>query len=118
MLGNSYNRMNRLKLLILIITAGFVLTTLGIWAMGCKGQNANTRGPVFAAVEKTLAQPGPVRDDLIKRGLALAPTTVNSGTPVYGVIQMGEIQKLVDEGIYAIDKQGFLIFGSSYIPPS
>jgi hypothetical protein len=97
------------------MTIVLILTSTTICSFGCKTQNAD-RGPVFAPVERTLAQSGPVKEDLIKRRLVILATTDTKGNPVPGEIKMGEIQKLVDEGVYAIDKQGYLVFGSSYTP--
>jgi len=69
------------------------------------------RGPVFTAVEMTLSQPGPVKDDLIARGLVKL-----SQDGFVGEIKIGEIEKLVKDNIYRIDENGYLQFGPSYIP--
>lgn len=75
------------------------------------------RGRVFDAVEKTLSQPGPVRDDLMRRGLYRVPSTANiTDGPVPGEIQVGEIERLVKQGVYAIDRHGYLVFGPAYSP--
>ena len=83
---------------------------------GCS-QNIIDRGDVFPAVEQTLSKPGPVRDDLIKRGLVtLSSPRDSTGSPVPGAIKFGEIEQLVNDGIYVIDENGYLQFGPSYTP--
>jgi hypothetical protein len=77
----------------------------------CTSQRED-RGIVFVAVEKALGQPGPVRDDLIRRGLYTAPVTAEATvSPVPGEIKIGEIEKLVKQGV-----DGNLIFGPAYSP--
>ncbi len=33
-----------------------------------------------------------------------------------GEIKVGEIEKLVKQGVYSIDQEGYLIFGPAYSP--
>ena len=80
---------------------------------GCEAKQLYERGAVLVAIEKTLSQPGPVRDDLIERGLF----TIPDDTGISGAIKVGEIEKLVEDGVYAIGDEGYLIFGPSYSPP-
>ena len=75
------------------------------------------RGPVFLAVEQTLAKPGPVKDDLIKRGLVIYDIDPETGNVRSGTIKVGAIEKLVEAGVYAIDDEFNLIFGPNYISP-
>ena len=75
------------------------------------------RGPVNDAVLRTLAQGGPVKDDLIMRGLFTIPTVDEAGAIVPGTIKVGEIEKLVKARVYSIDKQGYLTFGPNYNSP-
>jgi len=85
-------------------------------APGCS-QNNIDRGDVFTAVEQTLSKPGPVKDDLITRGLVTLPgQSENISNPAPSEIKIGEIEKLVLFEIYIIDEDGFLQFGPSYTP--
>jgi hypothetical protein len=116
MLKESQSKTYRQKWVVMTI-AGILVLAAVVLPSGCRERNPIDRGPVFAAVEKTLAKPGPVRDDLIRRGLATTPTVdEKTGSPVPGEIKIGEIEKLVKGGVYAIDEQGYLSFGPSYSP--
>ncbi len=75
------------------------------------------KGPVNDAVELTLGQGGPVKDDLVARGLVTIPSGNVAATPQVGSIKIPEIEILVQNGVYAIDKQGYLVFGSNYTSP-
>jgi hypothetical protein len=102
------NRELSIKLTIsgLILFAGFLLLLLGCHKAPIE------RGPVFSAVENTLAQNGPVKDDLINRSLV---ELSSNGT--IGEIKIGEIEKLVKDEVYTIDEDGYLQFGPDYVPP-
>jgi hypothetical protein len=78
---------------------------------------SNNHGDVSIAVEKTLSKPGPVKEDLIDRGLVTYPSQSSNTTSVApGMIKTGEIEELVKKGTYIIDKDGYLQFGPSYKP--
>ena len=66
------------------------------------------KGPVLPAVFNATDE---VRQDLIKRGLIIETTTG-------GQIKVGEIEKLVEQGVYALNAEGNLVFGPNYRPPS
>ena len=86
-------------------------------------QNQRTpfdHGEVYSAVAQTLAKGGPVKDDLIKRGLVSIPTTNNNetlATPEQGYLKLNDIENLIESGVYSIDSQGYLVFGPNYNPP-
>ena len=61
---------------------------------------------------KTVAEEGPVKDDLIARGLYTY--SVPDGEEM---LDIGGIEKLVEAGVYAIDEEGYLVFGPAYSPP-
>lgn len=69
-------------------------------------------GPVFPAIERALAQEGPVKDDLINRGLFILPTSDGKGGEIPGEIKIGEIEKLINAGTYSIDETNTLVQGS------
>jgi hypothetical protein len=99
-----------------IISCALLLIFSFITLPGCS-QNIINRGDVFPAVEQTISKPGPVRDDLIKRGLiTFSSQTDNATSLVPGEIHFGEIEQLVEDGIYVIDEDGYLQFGPSYTP--
>ena len=81
------------------------------YVVGC-AHNIVDRGTVWPAIEMTLSLPGdnPVKDDLIKRGLV--KLAFKAGET--GYINVGEIEKLVEENVYKIDEYGYLQFGPSY----
>jgi hypothetical protein len=96
-------------LFVLLLVVGCVLLPTGC------GNEVEHRGPVFEAVEKTLSLSGesnPVKADLMARGLF---TESKNGST--GEIKTGEIEKLVEDGVYIIDEEGYLQFGPSYTPP-
>jgi hypothetical protein len=105
----------KLKLLTLsaIIGLSLIATLILLMVPSCSNSPID-RGPVFTAVENTLAKGGPVKEDLIKRGLVTLPANTSS-TP--GVIKIGEIENLVKSGVYAIDNESYLIWGTAYTPP-
>lgn len=98
-----------------IISSVLLVIFFGLALAGCS-QNIIDRGDVFPAVEQTISKPGPVRDDLIARGLVIFSTSDNTTSPVPGEIHFGEIEQLVENGIYIIDEDGYLQFGPSYTP--
>jgi hypothetical protein len=100
------------KWLLLTTTAIFILSGI-VCLSGCT-EHQYEKGPVFIAAMATLSQPGPVRDDLIERGLATYP---DDETGEAQVVKVGEIEKLVEAGVYEIDEEGYLVFGPSYTPP-
>ena len=72
-------------------------------------------GPVWEAVQKTLAleiEPNPVKEDLAKRGLYIFHPEGQGSHE----INLGEIEKLVEEGVYIIGEDGYLEFGPSNNP--
>jgi hypothetical protein len=97
------------KWLLLATTAIFILSGI-VCLSGCT-EHQYEKGPVFFATLKTIGEGGPVKDDLIARGLYYS---VPDGEEV---VDIGGVKKLVDDGVYAIDDQGYLIFGPSYSPP-
>jgi hypothetical protein len=99
------------KWLLLAIAFALVLAFAGL--SGCP-EHQYEKGSVFDAAMKTLDQEGPVKDDLIARGLYTYPDD-ETGEP--GRIDVGGIKKLVDAGVYEIDEEGYLVFGPSYTPP-
>jgi hypothetical protein len=101
--------LKKFLLLLSAIIASLILCAPGaLW--GC-AHNFD-RGEIFPAIENTLSLPGdnPVKEDLINRGLVIY------GNLTPGTIKVGEIEQLVNEGIYIIDKDGYLQFGPSYTP--
>jgi len=104
--------MRRQKWLLWATTAIFILSGI-VCLSGCT-EHQYERGPVFDATFKTIAEEGPVKDDLIARGLFTYPDD-ETGEP--GVIDVGGVKKLVEAGVYEIDEEGYLIFGPSYSPP-
>jgi len=98
------------KWLLLAITTIFILS--GIVCLTSCTEHQYERGPVFDATLKTIAEEGPVKDDLIARGLFTYSVADDEE-----VIDIGGIKKLVEDGVYAIDDEGYLIFGPSYSPP-
>jgi len=117
MLKGFHSKTRRQKWLVLTIAGVLVLVVAVVWLSGYKERNPIDRGPVFLAVEETLSQPGPARDDLIKRGLFTWPAPDGKGGVIPGEINFGEVEKLVEAGVYAIDEQGHLTFGPAYSPP-
>jgi hypothetical protein len=108
------------KWLLLTTTAIFILSGIVClsgcteYQLSCCTEHQYEKGPVFIAAMATLSQPGPVRDDLIERGLATYP---DDETGEAEVVKVGEIEKLVEAGVYEIDEEGYLAFGPSYTPP-
>jgi hypothetical protein len=100
---------------ILIVTSiilGLALIA-GAYFLYSRSHNAAVdRGPVFTAILNTLARGGPVKEDLIQRGLYIES---NSGTE--GTIKFDEIEKLVNAKVYVIDGNDLLQFGPAYTPP-
>jgi len=101
--------MRRQKWLLLAITIALVLASAGL--TGCT-EHQYEKGPVFLAAIKTVAEEGPVKDDLIARGLYTY--SVPDGKEM---LDIGGIKKLVEAGVYEIDEEGYLIFGPAYSPP-
>jgi hypothetical protein len=103
----------RLIATIIIITVVIIFTGTIIWQLSSK-EPYPYRDKVTLIIENTLSKPGPVKDDLIKRGVVIFE---NNGAS--GEIKIGEIKKLIDQGVYAIDdERGILIFGPDYyLPP-
>jgi hypothetical protein len=95
------------KWLLLAITIALVLAFAGL--TGCEHQYE--KGPVFFAAMKTVGQEGPVKDDLIARGL------YQSDPDGEETVDIGGIEKLVEDGVYEIDEEGYLVFGPAYTPP-
>jgi len=98
------------KWLLWAITAIFILSGI-VCLTGCP-EHQYDKGPVFYAAVKTVAEEGPVKDDLIKRGLYTY--SVSDGEEM---IDVGGIEKLVEDGVYEIDEEGCLTFGPAYSPP-
>jgi hypothetical protein len=96
-------------LLLLVIVSLLVIT-------GCQHSPPTfPNGPVWDAVQKTVAlqiEPNPVKEDLTNRGLYV----LHSGPQASTEIHLEEIEALVNDGIYIIDKDGYLQFGPSYTP--
>jgi len=61
------------------------------------------KGPVALAVEKALTIGGPIKEDLINRGLFTFPTSDGKSGRTPGEIKVGDIEKLVNSGIYVLD---------------
>jgi len=94
-----------ITVIIVVAIVSFVLASM------TKVDHVN-RGPVWEAVERTLGSykdTNPVKEDLIKRGLVKLEES--------GYIRVQEIEELVREKVYVIDKQGYLQFGPAYMPP-
>ncbi len=105
------NRKWRLAIIAAIIVV-IAATASFYFAWGRTNGGSIKRGPVWDAVERTLGPFGssnPVKEDLIKRGL------VSLGEQ--GHIDVQEIERLVNEGVYTINEQGYLEFGPTYSPP-
>jgi len=98
------------KWLLWATTAIFILSGI-VCLTGCP-EHQYERGPVFDATLKTIAEEGPVKDDLIARGLFTYSVAADEE-----VIDVGGVKKLVDAGVYEIDEEGYLIFGPEYSPP-
>jgi hypothetical protein len=96
------------KWLLLAITIALVLAFVGL--TGCT-EHQYEKGPVFYAALKTIGEEGPVKDDLIVRGLY---TYSGNGEEM---VDIGGIEKLVDTRVYEIDDEGYLVFGPVYTPP-
>jgi hypothetical protein len=99
------------KWLLWAITAIFILSGI-VCLTGCP-EHQYERGPVFDATMKTIAEGGPVKDDLIARGLF-----TYSGEDEEEVVDVGGVEKLVEAGVYEIDEEGYLAFGPAYSPPT
>jgi hypothetical protein len=109
--------MRRQKWLLLAITIALVLAFAGLsgcteYRLSCCTEHQYEKGPVFFAATKTIGEGGPVKDDLIARGLY-----THSVADDEEVIDIGGIKKLVEDGVYEIDEEGYLVFGPSYTPP-
>ena len=95
---------------ILCVTVATVLPSTIVTAENDRGITNGTftprydKGPVFTAIELALTKGGSIKKDLIKRGLFTIPDP--KGEP--GVIKVGEIKKLIDAGIYIIDRTNTL----------
>jgi len=105
------------KWLLPVIALALVLAFAGLtgcteYQLSCCTEHQYDKGPVFFAAFKTVAEEGPVKDDLIARGLFTYSVADDEE-----VIDIGGVKKLVDEGVYEIDEEGYLIFGPSYSPP-
>jgi hypothetical protein len=107
----SKSNLSEAKLLAFLLVIGLILF-LGLNLSACN-KTVVDRG-IFPNIEQTLAQPGPVKDDLIKRGLVSLPPDNTTGGEA--IIKVGEITKLVEAGVYKIDDQGYLVFGPNYRP--
>lgn len=113
------------KWLLWAITAIFILSGI-VCLSGCT-EHQYERGPVFDATLKTLAEGGPVKDDLIARGLFTysvpdgegdeTPEVINVEVIDVEMIDVGGVKKLVEAGVYEIDEDGCLAFGPAYSPP-
>jgi len=103
------------KWLLWATTAIFILSGI-VFLSGCT-EHHYEKGPVFYATLNTIGEEGPVKDDLIARGLVTYPVPDGEGDEIPGVIKVGEIKKLVDAGVYEIDEEGCLAFGPAYSPP-
>lgn len=68
------------------------------------------RGPVFYAAVHTLSTDNPVKEDLIKRGLFIREK-IGDTDLCSGQIKFGEIEKLVNSGVYHITASNTLEFG-------
>ncbi len=100
------NRKRYIPLMVIgLIIFVVLIIWLILWLQATYGPVGN-RGPVFDALEKTLAQ-GVVRDDLVARGLV-------DISPSGGQLNVGEIENLVNAGVYAINQDGYLIFGPNH----
>jgi hypothetical protein len=97
------------KWLLLTTTAIFILSGI-VCLSGCT-EHQYEKGPVFYAALKTIGEEGPVKDDLIVRGLY---TYSGNGEEM---VDIGGIEKLVDTRVYEIDDEGYLVFGPVYTPP-
>ena len=98
-------------ILILLLVIGSALLIVGCHIMGV----THPGGPVWEAVQKTLAlqiEPNLVKEDLTKRGLYI----LHHGEQDSIELHYGEIEKLVEEGVYIIDEGGYLQFGPAYTP--
>lgn len=100
-------------------SAGLIILLITISALligGCRIVGVtHPGGPVWEAVQKTLAlqiEPNPVKEDLTKRGLYIFHHEGQGSNEIH----LGEIEKLVEEGVYIIDEEGYLQFGPSYTP--
>jgi hypothetical protein len=72
-------------------------------------------GPVWDAVQKTInlqIEPNPVKEDLTERGLYIFHTGISPSEEIH----LEEIEELVNDGVYVIDRDGYLQFGPSYTP--
>jgi len=98
------------KWLLWATTAIFILSGI-VCLTGCP-EHHYERGPVFDATLKTVEEGGPVKDDLIARGLFTYSVADDEE-----VIDIGGVKKLVDAGVYEIDEEGCLAFGPAYSPP-
>lgn len=101
----------RLVLIIILIALGLTFVMIGsvLWYRSANSVGIDC-GPAIAAVEDALAKGGPVKDDLMRRGLVII---TESG----GQIKFGEVEKLVNSGVYSLDDQNYLRFGPNYSPP-
>ncbi len=105
--AKSKSTRKRFRPLIIIGIIILVVLVIGLilWQQVFNRPAVN-RGSVFDALEKTLAQ-GLVRDDLVAKGLVVLSS---SG----GELNVGEIETLVNAGVYAINQDGYLIFGPNH----
>jgi hypothetical protein len=93
----------------LLPTIAFALVLAFAGLTGCEHQYE--KGPVFIAALQTVGQEGPVKDDLIARGL------YQSFPDGEETLDIGGIKELVEDGVYEIDEEGYLVFGPAYTPP-
>ena len=111
MCKRSVGKIGYRKWLSWAITAIFILSGI-VCLTGCP-EHQYERGPIFTAAMKTVAEEGPVKDDLIARGLYASSVADDEE-----VIDVGGVKKLVDAGVYEIDEEGYLAFGPAYSPPT
>jgi len=96
-----------------LVAATVLLPGCTEYRLSCCTEHQYERGPVFDATFKTIAEEGPVKDDLIARGLYTY--SVSDGEEV---IDVGGVKELVDAGVYEIDEEGYIAFGPAYSPPA
>jgi hypothetical protein len=98
-----------------VIVLLLVATSVLLFACSQPKEIGLPNGPVWDAVQKTInlqTEPNPVKEDLIERGLYIFHTGITPSEEIH----LEEIEQLVDDGIYVIDKDGYLQFGPSYTP--
>lgn len=102
--------MKSIIVLLLLVVGSLLIIT------GCHHSEPSLpSGPVWDAVQKTVAlqiEPNPVKEDLTKRGLYILHPGLQESTEIH----LEEIEELVNDGVYVIDKDSYLQFGPSYTP--